>query len=300
MPEPAFFYTLTGKSNCLELTRRVEKDKYCEPLETETMHELGNVQLAAQAACALTPVHNELLGRPRQTAKKEIADDDVTATVIREFIADKTAAARQNAEDTGTAIATIQIFTDAIETIAEKLIKMLEFAKKAADPYRSQAQTEEMQNQFRNLARQINQIVDNTEYERSRPFSGNGESLSISIGDGTKVDIPARDLRMDIQLFNIERDPQTALSKVREAIRNTNHYRTYLDHQDARAREITTAIELEIQGAMGVDMRDFQPELAAPMADSAASLILQDKQTSINIQANLNSDEILSLLKDSN
>jgi flagellin-like hook-associated protein FlgL len=255
----------------------VKKGKYYESSETGTMHELGNVQHAAQAAHALTLVRNQLHARPRQTAKIVIADDD--------------------AADAGTAVAAIQIFTDAIETIAEKLAKMLELARKALGPYCSQVQAEEMQNQFRNLARQINQIANNTERELSRPFSGNGESLSISIDDGSKIDIPARDFRMDVRQLDIETDPQNALSKVKEAIRNINHYKTYLDRQDARAREITAAIELQIQDAMGVDMQDFQPELAAPMADYAASLILQDKQTSIHMQANLTCDEILKLLK---
>jgi hypothetical protein len=48
------------------------------------MHELGNVQLAAQAARALTPARNELLEKPRQTAKIVIADDDAAAAVIRD------------------------------------------------------------------------------------------------------------------------------------------------------------------------------------------------------------------------
>ena len=65
------------------------------------------------------------------------------------------------------------------------------------------------------------------------------------------------------------------------------------------ADKITAVIESEIQGAMGVDMKDFQPELAAPIAEYAASLIVQDKQTSLNTQANLTSDKILKLLKDS-
>jgi len=50
---------------------------------------------------------------------------------------------------------------------------------------------------------------------------------------------------------------------------------------------------------MGVDMKDFQPELTLPMADYAASLIMQDKETSLNTQVNLTPDEILKLLSDS-
>jgi hypothetical protein len=62
----------------------VEKGKYCEPSETGTMHELGNVQHAAQAARALRPARNELHERPRHTARIVIADDDAAAAVVRD------------------------------------------------------------------------------------------------------------------------------------------------------------------------------------------------------------------------
>ncbi|MGB2865878.1 MAG: hypothetical protein WBC05_21275, partial [Sedimentisphaerales bacterium] len=113
----------------------------------------------------------------------------------------------------------------------------------------------------------------------------------------SKIDIFARDFRFDAQGLNIATNPQNTLSTVNEAITNIDEYKTDLDRQAARMGDITAVIESEIQGAMGVNMKDFQPELAAPMADYAASLISQDKQTSLNTQANLTPDEILKLLK---
>ena len=71
----------------------------------------------------------------------------------------------------------------------------------------------------------------------------------------------------------------------------------YLDRQAARLKDISATFELEMQDVMGVDMQDFQPELAVPMADYVTSLIQQDKQTSLNSQANLTPNEILKLLK---
>ena len=47
------------------------------------MHELGNVQYAAQGTRALTPPRNELPGPSQQKATIKIADDDAAATVIR-------------------------------------------------------------------------------------------------------------------------------------------------------------------------------------------------------------------------
>jgi flagellin-like hook-associated protein FlgL len=231
---------------------------------------------------------------------KQIPISDRTIAIIRESITEKIAAVRQNAEETNTAVSTIQIFTNAIETIAEKLIKMFELARKALEPYQMQIQIEEMYKQFRDLAEDINQIANSTEHKFNNPFSGSGKTISIPAGNDKKIDIFVRDFSLDAQNLNIENDPRGALSKVKEAITNVNEYKTYLDRQASHLRDITAAIELEIQGAMGVEMEDFQPELAVSMADCTANLILQDKQTSFNIQANLTPDETLKLLKNNN
>lgn len=137
---------------------------------------------------------------------------DQAIAVIRELLAGRTAAVRRNARDASTAVSVLQAFTDAIETIAEKHTKMSELAKKATDPDNSQVQVEEMQKQFRNLAQEINQTVSSTEYKFNKPFSGSGKTSSITIGNGSKIDIFARDFRFDAQDLNIATDPQNALS----------------------------------------------------------------------------------------
>jgi len=160
-----------------------------------------------------------------------------------------------------------------IETIAEKLIKMMELAKKALEPYYSHLQADEMQQHFQKLVKEINQTANSTEYNFSKPFAESDKTFSIPIGNDLKIDILARDFRFDAQGLNIGKDPQNALSMVNEAITSIDEYKIYLERQATHLKDITVAFELEIQGAMGVDMGDFQPELAVPMADYAASLI---------------------------
>ena len=230
--------------------------------------------------------------------KAQAPSGDKSVAVIREPLADETAAVRQRARDVSTSMSALQIFTDAIETITEKLIKMLELVKKTLVPDCSRTQVERMEQQFQNLARGINKIAGRTEYQFNKPFSGSGRTFSISIGNGSKIDIFARDFRFDARGLNIKTNPQTALSKVKDAITNVNEYKTYLGRQAARLGDITASIESEIQASMGVNIKDFQPGIAALMADYVASLIPQDKQKSINIQANLTPNEILKLLKD--
>ncbi|MFC1794252.1 hypothetical protein ACFL3Q_11765 [Planctomycetota bacterium] len=233
---------------------------------------------------------------PNSSPTQDPVRNQVVA-VIQELPSGDTAAVRRSAGDASTAVSTLQIFTDAIETIAEKLVKMLELAKKASGPEYSKGQIEDMQTHLQNLAKKINQIINGTEYNSNKPLAADGKTLSIPIGNSSKIDIFAKDFRFDAQGLNITTGPQNALSTIEEAITNINEYKTYLDSQEARLGEIMAAIESEIQGAMGVDMKDFQPELAAHMADYAASLVSQDKQTSLKTQANLTPDEILKLLE---
>lgn len=232
-------------------------------------------------------------------SSKQSTSRDQEVSVILDLPAGDTAAVRQIASDASTAVSTIQILTDAIETIAEKLVRMFELTQEKLSPEHPRFGPKQMQRWFRKLAKEINETANGTEYQFNKPFAGSGKSLSIPVGNGSKIDIFARDFRFDAEDLNIATDPQHVLSAVNEAITNIAEYKTYLDRQAARVEDITAAIESEIQGAMGVNMKDFQPELAASMAENAASLISQNKQTSLHTQANLSSDKILKLLKDS-
>jgi len=224
----------------------------------------------------------------------QVPGRDQAVAVIRELLAGNS----QNARDASTAVSAMQIFTDAIETIGGKLTEMKELAEKAPSPDYSQVQVEEMQKRFRNLAGEINQTVDGTEYNYNKPFGAGGKTVSIPIGNGSKVDIFAKDFSFDAEGLDIAADPEKALSTVNKAIANIDDYKTYLDRQAAHLSNATEFIESQIRGAMGVDTQDFQPELAVPMADYAASLLSKDKQASLDTQANLTPKEILKLLSE--
>lgn len=223
---------------------------------------------------------------------------DQAVAVIRELLAGNTTAVRQNARDASTAVSTMQIFTDAIENIGGKLTEMKELAEKASNPDYSQAQVEEMQKRFLNLAGEINQTVNGAEYKFARPFRAGGKTVSIPTGKGSKIDIFARDFSFDAEDLDIAADPKKALLKVNEATASINDYEKYLNRQVAHLTDATEFMESQIRGAMGIDMQDFQPELALPMADYAASLLSKDKQTSLDTQANLTGEEILKLLSE--
>jgi len=219
--------------------------------------------------------------------------------IIRELLGGNTADVRLSAGEASTAISIVQTFTNVADTIALTLAKMHELAKKASSPDYSQVQVEEMQKEFEGLAAEINEIVEETEYNFNKLFTADGKSITIPIGDGSKIDIFARDFSFDAEGLNLTTSPESALSEIKKASENLNEYREYLSKQAARVEEATAIIEAEIEGAMGVDLDDFRTELAGQTASYVASLILENMSTILDAQANVEPSRALHLLKDS-
>ena len=109
--------------------------------------------------------------------------------VIRELLIGDIAAVRQSGDDASKAVSKIQILTDAIETIAERLIKMLEMAKNVLFPDDSEGQIEDWKSYLQKLAKEINQAGDDTGYNFIKPFTESDKTFSIPIGNGSKFDI---------------------------------------------------------------------------------------------------------------
>jgi flagellin-like hook-associated protein FlgL len=175
---------------------------------------------------------------------------------------------------------------------------MEELAEKASSPDYSQVQVEAMQTELQALATEINDIVKGTEYNYNKIFTDAGQAISIPIGDGSRVDIFAKDLSFNAQGLDLTTDAKSALSNVKKAIKELSEYRTYLNRQAARVEDATATIEFKLQSAMGVGLDDFTPDLAIETAFHIASELSQDSSTALNMQANTEPSIALHFLKD--
>ena len=217
---------------------------------------------------------------------------------IRELLNGNIADVRLSAREASTAVSIIQIFANAVDSIAVKLARMEELAKKASSPDYSQVQIEAMQKELKNFAEEINEIVKSTEYDYNKIFTSAGKSISIPIGDGSNIDIFARDFSFNSQGLDLTTDPKSALSNIKKAITNLNEYKQYLNRQVARVEDATAIIESELESAMGVGLDDFTPDLANETAVHIAIQVSQDSSSALDMQANTEPSIALQLLKD--
>ncbi len=217
---------------------------------------------------------------------------------IRELVNGNIADVRLSAREANTAVSIIQTFANAVDSIAAKLAKMEELAKKASSPDYSQVQVEAMQTELKDLAKEINEIVKSTEYDFNKPFTAAGQAISIPIGDGSRVDIFAKDFSFNAQGLDLISEPKTVLSNIKKAITNLNEYKQYLNRQVARVEDTTATIESELESAMGVGLDDFTPDLANETAVHIAIQVSQDSSSALDMQANTEPSIALQLLKD--
>jgi flagellin-like hook-associated protein FlgL len=223
--------------------------------------------------------------------------NDVVAT-IREFVNGETADIRLSAKNASTAISIVQTFTDAASSIALKLAQMEGLAKKASSPDYSGAQIDDMQKEFRGLAKEINWIVKSTVYGFNKLFTTEGKAISISIGEGSKVDIFAKDLSFDSTGLDLTKKPKDALSNVKKAIKDLSEYRGYLSRKASLMEKLTAVVESEIESAAGVKVDEFTLKDAFETNADTVSRIIENSSEAHETQANVEPSIVLQLLKD--
>jgi flagellin-like hook-associated protein FlgL len=224
--------------------------------------------------------------------------NDVVAT-IREFVNGETADIRLSAREASTAISIVQTFSDAAGSIALKLAKMEGLATKASGTDYTSAQIDDMQKEFKSLAKEVNGIVKSTEYDFNKLFTTGGKAISISIGDGSKVDIFAKDLSFDYSELDLTSGAKTALSEVKNAIKELSEYREYLNSKETLVEKLTAVIESEIESATGVELDEFALEDALETNAGTVNRIIQNSSEAHETQANVEPSVALQLLSDS-
>lgn len=235
------------------------------------------------------------VGSPSSTSAP---DRDVAVAIIRELMRGDTASVRQSAKNASTAVSIVQIFKEALDEIQEKLAKMKGLTGKADSEVYTQVEKEDMQDEFEDLAEEINEIVKAAEYDHNKLFTPEGKSISIPIGNGSVIDIFAKDLSVDIEGLDLTTDASGAGEWVDDVTGDVSEYNAYLNRQYRRLENATAIIEFEMASVTGIETSDFDMSVAREVAGYAASKVVEDMSLLFGIQANAEPGRVLQLLKD--
>ena len=131
-----------------------------------------------------------------------LSSDGGPVAVLAEFVGGNIAEIRRSASEANGLISMVQMFTAAASDIAGELSRMQHLADSAAHSLNSDQDKAALQQQFQQLAGEVNELAKNTEYDGNTLFSGEGRRISIPAGDGPEVILFPRVLhllRMEIK-----------------------------------------------------------------------------------------------------
>ena len=254
--------------------------------------ELGNLTKVAYGVHVITGAYNQTNNEPNAAV-----DDDAAASVIQYLLHGKISEGQENERYVSEAISMAQEFADAALEINNKLQTMQELAEKAVGTG-SKKKKEKLQEEFEQLAGEINDIVENTEYNGNKLFSSDGKTISISIGNGSSIDVVSKDLSVDIDGLDLTTDAEGALAAIQSIASQSSYYSGYLEEQVSHLKSMAGFIEFEIPNDMGIEADEFDMALAKEVAVYASSQTLEDLSVLFEAQANVEPNRALQLLKD--
>jgi len=259
------------------------------------MLELGNVLNVSYGAWVVSGVYNRIDDSGDST---QIPDDDMAVAIIKSLLGGRIDDDWQNVHYANEVISAIQALAEAATEIDEKVGRMKELAGQAASGAYSEEELAEIQEELEQLAEEINNIVENTECDGNKLFSAEGETLSISIGNGSTIDIVAKDLSIDIEGMDLANDAEGALTAIDAVIAQSDYYSGYVNKQVERLESAVMLIEYDAKNALGFEPEDFDMGFAEQVARNAAAKVLEDMSILFDTQANVVPERALELLRD--
>ena len=227
-------------------------------------------------------------------------DADIASSTIENSLRAAVARRRQAVTNAGEAISMLQTFQAAISTIGEKLIQMGNLANESAGSNRTYTdeETAAMQTQFEALASEINDIVNSTQSSGNKLLSATGKTVSVSIGNGSTIQISPRNLGIDVDGPDMSIAPGgPGMEVVDTTMEQTSDYQNYLNDKAKELEKVTEIFEFDFFDSVAANASVGDSILALKEAAEVVSQIITNNTTLLQIQAEVTSDTALQLLK---
>lgn len=225
-------------------------------------------------------------------------DNDSAATVIRQLLRGDIAGSQQTSRNASQAISMLQVFDGALSEVTAHLAQMAELATKAsAGAYSNTSQLHAMQLEFEQLAGQINNTAEYTEFNGRKLLATDNKAMEVFLGYESTIEIDGSDLSLDISGLGLTTDPATASTSVRAAVNQANSYAAYVSSQISRLETVAATLDFDIANRMGYEANIFGADLAEQIAAQIVGEFVTKGVIVVQTQANANAEEVLQILK---
>ena len=232
------------------------------------------------------------------------AKDDAAGLAVRELMRADIAVLQQGARNAMDGISMLQTFEGAMGTIDEALVRMRQLAEQAATGSYSTEQRATMDNEFDEMAAEINRIAGATAFNGNRLLNSATASIAIQFGAATtdKVDVTGCDvsssaLGLNSASIDTVAHAQSALATIASAITTKDTARARFGYKMNRLESTVSVINNQAENLMAAESRISDVDVATEMAALTRTQVLAQAGVSMLAQANTVPQMALSLLR---
>jgi flagellin len=233
------------------------------------------------------------------------ASDDAAGLAVRELMRADVAVLNQGARNAQDAISMLQTAEGALQVVDELLIRMKELAEQSATGSYSGTQRNIMNNEFTQLAEEIERIANTTSFNGITMLNASG-ATTIHVGSGNTsndkvdvnmVDVTKSGLGIDSLSIGGQASAAAALGTLSTAISTKDSARAAFGYMMNRLEATSQILNIQAENMMAAESRISDVDVAKEMSALTRNQVLAQAGTSMLAQANQIPQLAMSLLR---
>jgi flagellin len=230
------------------------------------------------------------------------ASDDAAGMAVRELMRADIAVMQQGSRNALDGISMLQTTEGAMQTIDDILTRMKQLAEQAATGLYSDTQRGIMDNEFDELASEIERIAGSVNFNGIKMLD-NSATVSIHFGGATdKIDVTGSvmtksGLGIDAADISTATSAQAALTTLDSAIATATTARATFGAKMNRLQNTVDLLSVQAENLMGAESRISDVDVATEMAALTRNQVLAQAGTAMLAQANTIPQMALTLLR---
>jgi flagellin len=247
------------------------------------------------------------------------AMDDAAGLAVRELMRADIAVLKQGSRNARDGISMLQTFEGALGAIDQILIRMKEISEQAATGSYSSKQREIMDNEFQQMAAEIDRIATKTEFNTVKMLMGTS-ALSATMGSGSTAvtihfgqDTSGNNSEIDVNAVDVRRASlnldsgsvslrtaqaaKSALTTISTAIMTKDSARAMFGYMMNRLQSTDNVLNITAENMQASESRVSDVDVATEMATMTRNQVLANAGVSMLSQANGMPQMALQLLR---
>ena len=232
------------------------------------------------------------------------AKDDAAGLAVRELMRADIAVLEQGARNALDGISMLQTFEGAMGTIDEALVRMKQLAEQAATGSYSSDQRSIMNNEFTEMADEIERIATGTAFNGNYLLNSGTAEIAIRFGAGstdsiavTGSDLTKSALGLETASIGQVASAAAALGTLSSAITTKDIARAKFGYKMNRLESTISVINNQAENLMAAESRVSDVDVATEMAAMTRTQVLSQAGVAMLAQANTMPQMALSLLR---